>query len=444
MKILTINFNLIEKSNQFKVDRILFDSKNTFLDGDIIFWNMNATHYHYKLMSNRSIGLNNFKQLQAIFEKRKTELKTFFKLKRRLILLSPNFAPIDFHFTVDKNQIKKTIDFSNLIPTSLLENFQTEELLGSNISCIENQSLKQFIVSEGKHFSYNRTLLGKVGIPIMHIKDTSNVVGSYIPINPGKVFIFPNIGINNSLYSIDIVNNFLSKLNSFTKEFDIPLPKPTNWQLPEWANKCKLPGENKATKELEELMKQKALIEQKIKDQEETISEFNKLKTLFTGQSDPLETTVEKVLREIGFTFEETEKGRDDLIIKFQDKVGVVEIKGIKKSAAEKHAAQLQKWVTNYHIDKGTEPKGILIANTYRETPLNERIETIDKPNFPNQMMNYVNKQEHCILTSTQLLHLYFDFKKGEITLDNIGNKLFETVGELIYKKEHSASISIE
>ena len=52
---------------------------------------------------------------------------------------------------------------------------------------------------------------------------------------------------------------------------------------------------------------------------------------------------------------------RDDLILQYNDRIAVVEIKGVlRKSAAERHAAQLEKWVSSYFSDKGIRPKGIL------------------------------------------------------------------------------------
>ena len=52
------------------------------------------------------------------------------------------------------------------------------------------------------------------------------------------------------------------------------------------------------------------------------------------------------------------------------------------------NAAQLQKWVSDFHVENEVNPKGVLIINGYRSTPLHLR----DQPVFPNQMIDYCKK----------------------------------------------------
>lgn len=89
----------------------------------------------------------------------------------------------------------------------------------------------------------------------------------------------------------------------------------------------------------------------------------------------------------------------------------VVEIKGVTGSAAEKHAAKLEKWVSTYYEENEVKPKGILVVNTYRDQPLIDRPEV----SFPHQMLKFCSQREHCLLTSTQLLSLYLDVKKNPL-----------------------------
>src|SRR5207248_9381894 len=69
------------------------------------------------------------------------------------------------------------------------------------------------------------------------------------------------------------------------------------------------------------------------------------------------------------------------------------------KSAAEKHAAQLEKWVANHYGDSGTAPKGLLVVNTWRDTPLVERT----GEDFPAQMLPFSQSRGHCLATGLDL-----------------------------------------
>jgi hypothetical protein len=81
----------------------------------------------------------------------------------------------------------------------------------------------------------------------------------------------------------------------------------------------------------------------------------------------------------VGGTVTEPKPGREDWKVTFTEGNAVVEVRGVKGSAAERHAAQLEKWVAGGFEETGSAPKEILIVNTWRETPLVERTE----PSFP-------------------------------------------------------------
>lgn len=121
----------------------------------------------------------------------------------------------------------------------------------------------------------------------------------------------------------------------------------------------------------------------------------------------------------------EGEIGRDDLIIKYNEKIAVIEVKGVSKSAAEKHVTQLEKWVSEYHLKNEIKAKGILVINAFKDVPLSERKE---KP-FPDQMLPYSQKREHCLITGLQLLGLYLDCKNNPIKKEEIIEILFCTDG---------------
>ena len=143
-----------------------------------------------------------------------------------------------------------------------------------------------------------------------------------------------------------------------------------------------------------------------------------------------MEKRVQTIFAEFGYQILEADERRDDLIIQHTDDVAVIEIKGLKGSAAESNAAQLMKWVTTYHHDKGKLPEGILIVNPYKDKPLKDRTDQA----FPSQMLPYSEKMGLTLLTTTQLLGLYLDFKNNEISLKKIHSIIWNSIGKLDYQ----------
>lgn len=163
----------------------------------------------------------------------------------------------------------------------------------------------------------------------------------------------------------------------------------------------------------------------KISNQKKIIASLQEYKILFSGTGRALEVNVGKVLSELGFEVAEGLPGRDDLILKYKDKVAVVEVKGVSKSAAEKHAAQLEKWVSEYFSSCGVMPKGILIVNAFKDIPLADRTEDP----FPSQMITYSKNRNHCLLTGIQLLGICLFCKANPDKSDEIIERLFNTDG---------------
>lgn len=104
----------------------------------------------------------------------------------------------------------------------------------------------------------------------------------------------------------------------------------------------------------------------------------------------------------------------------------VAEIKGVSKSAAEKHAAQLEKWVSQFIEDNGSIPKALLIVNGFCDTPLADRTEEV----FPNQMLKYSESRGHILITTTQLLCLYIETQQNPECKDSRIKELLSSVGK--------------
>ena len=150
---------------------------------------------------------------------------------------------------------------------------------------------------------------------------------------------------------------------------------------------------------------------------------------LLTSTGAQLEEIVKIVLSEIGFSLIEPEKGRSDIIAKYKNIDIVAEIKGVSKSAAEKHAAQLEKWVSKFIEENDKVPKALLIVNGFCEMPIQKRPTSI----FPDQMMSYSTARNHILISTTQLLCLYIDTKLNNDCIEEKVEVLLSTVG--VYQK---------
>lgn len=202
--------------------------------------------------------------------------------------------------------------------------------------------------------------------------------------------------------------------------------KPEEIEMPLWSKSYVLPGEHNQREDLLSLEKEIEDLTLKLNERKTAIKELERKKILFVGSGKPLEIEVEKIFKELGFTTVETLPNRDDLILQYNNKIFVVEIKGIaKKSAAEKHAAQLEKWVSEYHANKEVKPKGILVVNAYGDVPLKDRKEDA----FPPQMVPFSKAREHCLITGLQLLGLYLDCKEDIEKKAKMIDLMFNTSG---------------
>lgn len=198
------------------------------------------------------------------------------------------------------------------------------------------------------------------------------------------------------------------------------------YSLPIWSGNIKILDEEDEENKLAQDLKKLHNMEQKIRKHEVLLNKIRQKKILITASGTPLEEIVQETLLEIGFKLSKTEKGRSDIIATYNDINIVAEIKGVTKSAAEKHAAQLEKWVAQFIEENEQTPKAILIVNGYCDTPLVERTEDV----FPNQMLKYCEARGHVLITTTQLLCLYIEIKQNPNCADARITELLSSVGK--------------
>ena len=266
--------------------------------------------------------------------------------------------------------------------------------------------------------------------PLAKIKGTEKMVAAVIPYEQGKIICLPQPYYKENYKKVEYWRNngkvYLDSLFELDDKLSIA---DEECNLPAWADDIHLLGEKEELQKREKIERKIVELQLELERQKQLIEGIQRYKLLLTSTGAVLEEITKKVLSELGFVILDAEKGRSDIIAKYNDIGVVAEIKGVTKSAAEKHAAQLEKWVSQYIEETESTPRPLLIVNGYCETPIANRTESV----FPQQMLKYCEARGHALITTTQLLCLYIDIQKNPTYKEERISELLSCVG--IYKR---------
>jgi len=193
--------------------------------------------------------------------------------------------------------------------------------------------------------------------------------------------------------------------------------------IPAWAAVFKFTSEIQRQEELTRLERSIAKLATKLDSLKHEQAEDDRWKRLSFSSGTALEDQVRRAFEVLGFTVLEAQRGRSDLRLQWEAERVVVEVKGLSKSAAEKNAAQLEKWVAEEMAD-GVNAKGVLVVNTWREKAPDQR-----ETDFPDQMIPYATARSHCLLTSLQLLTVARDVSDGKTDAASAARAILSTTG---------------
>lgn len=261
---------------------------------------------------------------------------------------------------------------------------------------------------------------------LLLIPSKTKAVSAVFQYGKGNIVLLPCIGVDLDAPEEQWNENAILFLDALLELNQSLLTDSERYVLPLWSNSIKMPNEALAEAELEKEITKLKKLEEKISKQNERLNQIRDLKKMVTASGTVLEEIVKTVLIKIGFSLQETEVGRSDVIALYNDLAVVAEIKGVSKSAAEKHAAQLEKWVSQYIEENDSVPKALLIVNGYCDTPLFERKEDV----FPDQMLKYSISRGHVLITTTQLLCMYIEIEKDPSCAQERINELLSCVGK--------------
>ncbi|MEV4139369.1 hypothetical protein AB0J72_45315 [Dactylosporangium sp. NPDC049742] len=413
---------------------------------DIAFWDPAATYRHYDAASWREhySGFASFREsesAQFVFTltRRRTEFEEFVKMGRVLVILTA--APQIMGYDTGKRTQSGTgkavtthrhIEFKAL-QDALPFKFRAVQAKGSRIDS-PREDFGALLRKYPDRWWYRAILDSPVGLPLAVVAGTDKVVGS---INKG-----PGGGIILQLPDLPIIDDgYNEDEDEDDDESDIvDDPDPLYVDLIEWIRQLRGGGESTLPKWAEDLQfgediargTQLFTLEQELQQLMAKIAELraerardDRWKHLITSSGTQLEERVGEAFALFGFDLSPPVAGRRDLHLTWQGRTAVVEVKGIKKSAAEANAAQLEKWVSSELSETGKIPKGILVVNGWREIPITQRTEIL----FPHQMLQYSVAREHCLLSGFQILTMVRAVIRGDVQPEDVAGSIMSCIG---------------
>lgn len=435
---ISVNFNGLDFKN---IDLIDLNENYSLYDYDIVLLDLNRITVGYEKGApfNGKPRLANRDSFEFIsdFERVKKELEEFLQMGKTIYVNLPQIPIINI-FSGEKRYSgtgKNTRETHIVVPVDLLAllpiDMTTTTSVGGRIEYTTKNAYENLYSINKMNYLYHVYFESKeIGERIATIPQTEKRVSESFSVGKGRLIIYPfnfddtNCSSQNEYRKM--INEFLHVIDDLEEELKINI---SEFQLPEWTNKYYILNEKEKINELGNIEKQLEELELK---REEIIADLLKLQTyklMFTSTGKELECIVYKVLHELGFKNNPVEHNRADGIFEFQENDIVTEIKGVKGSSAEKHGAQLEKWVSEFYEKENRQAKGILIVNGFREKDLKLRSEDT----FPNQMLDYCTKREHCLVSTSQILGLLIETKKYPEKKDELILELLSTVG--VYDK---------
>lgn len=380
----------------------------------------NSTDYKLKTL----LSKENSEKIKTDFNRIRSHLVDLLELGKNVyVLLGDN--PDCYVYEWKQSQCEPVYFSSySFLPLNF---FHTNELNGKKIKIV-NQQFKIFFEQFKTDINYKREFYWSGVCPILKVGDTERVVSGIVPCKKGRIIFLPYFRFvcNYDPESRKQQRIFVKGLIKLEKELSAPQNENV---YPEWIDNYNILTESNDFVQLQNLEKEKKELLNRIEKQKECLELLKKYKSLFTSSGKQLENVVKEVFEKVGFHIFPSEPNRTDVIAKYNDADVVMEIKGLTKSAAEKNAAQLEKWVSMFIEKEERIPKPLLIVNAFCDTPLEQRTEDV----FPNQMLSYSTSRNHCLISTTQLLCLFIEITENPECRDERINELLSTVG--IYER---------
>jgi hypothetical protein len=415
-------------------------------DYDAVIWDPQTTYWRYTDYASQYKGLpspseDGSVRITSDASRRRREFIEFLEAGRSLVVFvrPPLECYIDTgersYSGTGRNRIATThvskFDLLSALPVSKL----TFELAsGSRIEITTGSPISNLLKKYKDFLSYSAVMKDPPGSAVARVTGTERIVSSVIGIKGGgSLVLLPSVDFELDEEVDDAEDDrdrYVDEAADFQRDLVDALLELNSGSVssrPPWAA-------NYATEKQQKLRDGVVAQQRKVEKARARLTKLQAQKEeaeardqLYLGTGRALELQVREVLELLGGKVVAPEPGRDDWRVSFPEGDAVLEVKGVKKSAAEKHAAQLEKWVANTYEETGKMPKGILVVNTWRETRLSER----EQEDFPAQMIPYSKGRGHCLATGLQLFLIRADVEKDSTRAEYWRKRLLKTKGVL-------------
>lgn len=440
MRILSLDYDPLFGAEDDTRDR--FGSDTSVFDYDVVLWDPEASFAHYRAydtyMGLPSLSDTMSSSLKADVRRRRTEFKEFLEAGRTLVVVARPAQPCyvqtgrsEYSGTGKNARRTNFVDSFDIWSALPISSPEFQKARGDRIEAVGEGVLQTVVRKYSKFLAYSATMSSPPGVVFAKVAGTSRAIGSSVGFKNGGLLVFIPDTIFEESEGRDgkpgewpkeapsFQSDLIDALSTISGSSEVARPAWTadysteqQRQVREAVSRQHVAVERARTK-LARLQHDAETVE--LKDQ------------LYLGTGRQLELRVREVLEQLGGIVSDPEPGRDDWKVDFLGRPAVVEIKGVTKSAAEKHAAQLEKWVAGSLEETGVIPKGILVVNTWRELPLADRSEA----DFPEQMLPYSEGRQHCLVTGLDLFALSCELDETPERTEFWREKIMSTSGRL-------------
>lgn len=415
MRLLSLDFDPIFNPD---ATRSSFSSDISVFDYDMVIWDPAQSFFEYSRYSDTyqglpSLGDSRSTQIKADVQRRKREFIEFLGAGRALIVVSrpPQSCyvatgEVTYSGTGRNARGTRMVTAFDIMQAIPVQGFIFTKARGNRVDVIGDGPLQRLLRQHKNSLEYNAILATFSGDLLARVNGTDRAVATVTKVaGGGHLIMIPPLsyeGTDEETYDPEEEFEWPEEARAFQDGLVAAVEQlsgKVELSRPVWMGDYAT-EQQRAVREA--ISKQNVRVDKardrlsKLQADAEAIELRDQL---FLGTGRQLELRVRDVLAQLGGEVSEPEVGRDDWRVAFGDKLAVVEVKGVAKSAAEKQAAQLEKWVAGAFEETGSMPKGVLVVNTWRDVPLADRTQE----DFPAQMIPYSTSRQHCLITGLEL-----------------------------------------
>jgi hypothetical protein len=199
---------------------------------------------------------------------------------------------------------------------------------------------------------------------------------------------------------------------------------------PTWCDEFSFPFIDLLKNEHSQMAEQIRQMQGRLGSVEARISAIESLKIiLLTGENAALMSGTQEVLSRLGWQVQQSRSNTNELWLSRGDQVeAIARIVHSPAGANRTEVAQLAESVISFWDEYETEPKGILIAQTWSSKHPIERSE----PDFSPALQEFASKKHLSLMSTMQLLSMYKDVELNTMPIDEMRKRMLDTSGRLL------------